>query len=243
VKVLKRPTPVRIPYESDESHAPPTSGGPSGRAASDQYVITFKQSVLDWELVGRRDLKTPAPGWPSVTSSDVAEDAVASILRRLPHDVLEEVLLVLAEAETEEIADTVWGRPPELGEVLSATLWHHDESRLRLESVVSQTHSVEQVASQLGVDAAKVHALIADGALSAVVAEGNVRLPRWQFDEEGQVRPGLAELVAAFPGSAVALAHWVEREHPDLGDSPRNALALGRQKDVIFAATRGFGIA
>ena len=60
-----------------------------------------------------------------------------------------------------------------------------------------------------------------------------MRLPAWQF-ADGRVLTGLAEVIAAWPGTKLSLAVWARAPCPDLGGlTPADALAAGRVRAVL----------
>ncbi|HVM36664.1 MAG TPA: hypothetical protein VM784_15170 [Actinomycetota bacterium] len=99
--------------------------------------------------------------------------------------------------------------------------------------------SVAEAATSAGLPEAELLRLIETGLLSALRVDEEWRIPDWQFGEQGQLIAGISSIIRAFAGSTAALAAWVEREHPDLGLTPRAALLEGRVDEVVYAANRG----
>lgn len=74
--------------------------------------------------------------------------------------------------------------------------------------------------------------------LRVVTADGDHLYPVWQF-ENGRLQPGLAEVLAMFPESAVdgwTLAAWLRTPDPDLGEAPWNLLTRGEFDAVRVVA-------
>jgi hypothetical protein len=70
--------------------------------------------------------------------------------------------------------------------------------------------------------------------LRVITADGDHLYPVWQF-LEGQLVPGLAEVLSLFPERAVdgwTLAAWLRTPDPDLGEPPIEALARGELDSV-----------
>lgn len=102
--------------------------------------------------------------------------------------------------------------------------------------------TAEQVAHQLGLDSEKtdirVNAWIKEGRLFSVTHHGEVLLPAYAFDNEGEPRPIINTLLTLFDGkkSPVALAAWFASINGWLsGVAPKQALAL-HPEQVLHAA-------
>jgi len=126
-----------------------------------------------------------------------------------------------------------------LGDVLAATLWHASEHSSKARAAAVRSLSVAEAATSAGLPEAELLRLIETGLLSALRVDEEWRIPDWQFGEQGQLIAGISSIIRAFAGSTAALAAWVEREHPDLGLTPRAALLEGRVDEVVYAANRG----
>ncbi len=62
-------------------------------------------------------------------------------------------------------------------------------------------------------------------------------VPRWQLDSDGEVLPGVADLIRAFPAGYSALASWSVRPNGDLGGLvPRDLITRGDWEPVVAVA-------
>lgn len=74
---------------------------------------------------------------------------------------------------------------------------------------------VAEVASALRVSRARVRQRVVERTLYAIRIDNEWRFPRWQFDELGQVVPGIAAVVSALPTSLHPVAVWRFMSEPD----------------------------
>lgn len=73
----------------------------------------------------------------------------------------------------------------------------------------------------------------------AAEAEARASLPAgWDRASDGQPLPHLADVRGVYPGSGLSFAVWMTTPNADLrGSTPARALADGRHKAVLEAAT------
>jgi hypothetical protein len=91
-----------------------------------------------------------------------------------------------------------------------------------------------------GISRQAVASKAARGRLLQLVTQDGVRVyPIWQFMSDGQVLPGLPEVLATFRGSGIdnwTLAGWLRSVDPGLGEAPYEALVRGEAARVLAAA-------
>ncbi len=129
-----------------------------------------------------------------------------------------------AAAETDELDDALWGPPPTADELTAtrrdALVAHQDALR----SVLANSLTRKETAELLGVTPQAVSKRHAAGALVAISRGREHRFPEWQFHDGGTL-PGLADVIHAYPGGALALSSWAVAPNPDLNHvSPAAAL-------------------
>lgn len=212
----------------------PITGARQSRTPSMIRMRTFKEQVLDWFP---RELEAQAEEIPSHASQ-----AIIEALRRLPSATQRELRSMIESLDV-EVSEELWGPAPELSEVVESMLWHEAEDTARRDRTSRDSRSVGEVARLMGLSEDSVLELVENRSLSAIRVAGAVVIPDWQFDSENSLIPGVQALIPVFPGTDAALAEWVERQHPDLGESPRVALLRGRIDEVVSAASSGAGIA
>jgi hypothetical protein len=195
----------------------------------------MKERILRWEKPTKVNLHRTS----SLSRSD---SEVLEAIRRMPDGVRRELATLLRTYQL-DVDPSLWGEDPDLSEAVEAALWHGAEFAQRQTRVLAQSLSLEEAAAAASLPQTDIAQLAEVRAVSTVAAGSEIRLPGWQFDDAGRLLPDLGPLIAVFPGTAVALAEWVERENVDLGCTPREALTSGERDAVVFAATRGSGIA
>jgi hypothetical protein len=106
--------------------------------------------------------------------------------------------------------------------------------------------SVSDAAELLGVDGSRVRHRVADGAMYGFKVGGRLRLPRWQFTEDGEPLPGLRTVLAALPVDLhpLEVAGFMSTSDPDLlvadqPTSPRDWLAAGGSAAIVAELARG----
>jgi hypothetical protein len=112
--------------------------------------------------------------------------------------------------------------------------------RLR-ESLLEGALTAPQVAEILGTSRQTPHDRVKSGTLLAVLDNGVLRFPAWQFDPEGPDRivPGLPRVTRALPSdmSSLAKVNWFVRSSPYLeGRTPLAALKDGDADRVVDLA-------
>ena len=141
-----------------------------------------------------------------------------------------------AADETDELDDTLWGSPPTDEQLTEA---RRIASRARddaLRSVLADARTRQQAAELLGISAQAVSKRHAAGMLVALSRGRELRFPSWQF-YEGSTLPGLADVIAAYPGGALALSMWATTANADLDRlAPAQALARRGGAERVLAA-------
>lgn len=114
--------------------------------------------------------------------------------------------------------------------------------RNRLAEDTGPFYNEQSLRRWLNVSGKDLEGQIADGRILACLTSDNHRVfPVWQFDKEGDVLAGIAEVISIFRGvgSPVgwALAKWLNVPNPDLGNERASALlARGEVAAVVEAA-------
>lgn len=151
-----------------------------------------------------------------------AEEIAERILSERSPELLVAVRERLSELNADGTADvdvSVWGQDPgsrQDGFKLA-------EVRAR---VLADSLTREQVAERLSVTPQAVSRRLGARGLVALHLGRELRFPAWQFDDDGP-RPGLAEVLAAWPGTKLALTVWATAPCADL-DGARPADELSR---------------
>ncbi len=162
----------------------------------------------------------------------VADDAPADLLNAF------EDALVQAAAGDEPAAldETLWGPEPSAEQLAHARRVaqraRQDELAIALADALTRDHA----ARLLGISPQAVSKRLAAGSLSALARGRELRFPAWQF-HEGATLPGLAEVLAAYPGSTLALTTWASTPNLDLdGATPAQMLARRGGVERVLAA-------
>lgn len=115
-----------------------------------------------------------------------------------------------------------------------------------LADAIRDSISVNDAAESLGVDGSRVRHRVADGALYGFKVGGRLRLPRWQFTEDGTPLPGLRTVLKALPDDLhpLELSGFMTTSDPDLVVSdhpttPRDWLAGGGAATIVAELARG----
>jgi hypothetical protein len=136
-----------------------------------------------------------------------------------------------------ELDETLWGPEPTEAEVRDARRGAHAVLDDYLGAALDDTLRRDEAAQRLGISPQAVSKRLAGGRLVALSRGREKRFPTWQFYEDG-VLPGLADLIAVFPGGALSLTNWATTPSPDLdGLPPAEGLARrGGVARVVEAA-------
>jgi hypothetical protein len=169
----------------------------------------------------------------------VADEAPADLISALD----DALAWVAAEDESDDLDATLWGPEPTAEQLARARRVAQRAQQDELAIVLADALTREQVARLLGVSAQAVSKRHAAGTLSALARGRELRFPAWQF-HEGAALPGLAELLAAYPGGALALSTWASTPNPDLdGLTPAQALARRDGVERVLAAIESISAA
>jgi hypothetical protein len=105
--------------------------------------------------------------------------------------------------------------------------------------------SVAEVASALGVTRARIRQRAAERTLHAIRGDDEWRFPRWQFDEHGRPRPGVATVMPEMPRDIhpLAVSDFMTHSNPDLEIrgrpvSPLEWLAADGEPEPVTAIAR-----
>jgi hypothetical protein len=140
-------------------------------------------------------------------------------------------------AATDELDESLWGPRPTDAEIARARRIGRAAELAALEVALADALSREEAAVRLGISPQAVSKRLAAGALVAL-SRGRTRwFPAWQFHEDG-VLPGLADVIAAYQGTSLALTVWATTPSADLGGlTPAKALTRrGGTARVVTAA-------
>ena len=151
------------------------------------------------------------------------------ILARIPNDLVAEYLQDLAEGlEAAGREVPYFGNLPGEDEVRSAALARFRRRLdLRFEAL-RESIPMDEYALLTGHSREDLMAAARSGRIASIRLRKRRFFPRWQFTEDLQVRPGVAELIAAFPGGASALTTWMTEPNQVLGDrTPAEVFASG----------------
>jgi hypothetical protein len=150
-------------------------------------------------------------------------------LRREPEDVE-----VWPEAEDEDprIAE-LFGPPPtveEMNRVRAPMTALRDAAE---GSVLERCVTVPATGGLIAISRRRVLRRIRHGRLVALRRDSTYFVPEWQFRGHGFLG-GVEHMIAAWPGSPLALADWAEQPSVDLDDrTPAQALADGDVRSVL----------
>lgn len=94
---------------------------------------------------------------------------------------------------------------------------------------------------QLGLDGPALRELIASKRVIALLWDGRLVFPEWQFDDNGEPLPIIRKVVDVFDGVATMfqVAAWLKTPQPFLDDvPPMRWHELGLPKDQLIAAAQ-----
>jgi hypothetical protein len=162
----------------------------------------------------------------------VAADAPVELLQ-----VIEDALSLAATSpEDAQLDEDVWGPPPTVEQLGEATAIGRGAVSDALRGALEEALTRDEAAQRLGITPQAVSKRLAAGSLVSL-RRGRVRwLPAWQFHADG-VLPALGDLIAAYPGDALALTSWVTTPSPDLGGAtPAQALTRRGGPQAVLEA-------
>ncbi|MGO9792699.1 MAG: wax ester/triacylglycerol synthase domain-containing protein [Solirubrobacteraceae bacterium] len=107
------------------------------------------------------------------------------------------------------------GRAPSAQQLVAAGEVGEQARRAAMADVLADALTREQAAERLGITAQAVSDQRKNGRLVVLRRDREWRLPRWQFGDDGAL-PGLPAVIAAWPGTSLALTVWAIKASPDL---------------------------
>lgn len=131
------------------------------------------------------------------------------------------------EAQTDGFDLASLGAAPTPAEVKAATLVGEGARREAMARVLADALTRDEAADRLGVTPQAISERLKAGKITAIRRGREWRFPAWQFDDDA-VLPGLANVIGAWPGTALALSAWATRPSVDL-DGRAPAQELGRR--------------
>lgn len=139
--------------------------------------------------------------------------------------------------ESDEPNESIWGPAPGEGDLAAARRAGAAAVDAALTVALSGALTEDQAALRLGISRQALSKRRTAGGLVELRRGGECHFPFWQF-YEGGLLPGLADLIAAYPGTDLALTTWALEPNPDL-DGLTPAAALTRSEvDRVLAAVR-----
>jgi hypothetical protein len=174
---------------------------------------------------------------PGISVRDLArevKDLEIEDLERL-RDALD---VLLADARPVPALDpAVWGEVPSPQRLAAAREVGERARETALAGALDGALTREQTAARLGVTPQAVSERMKAAKLTAIRRGREWRFPVWQFSDD-DVLPGLAELIAAWPSTPLALSTWATKPAFDLdGRAPAQELSRpGGAKRVLDLA-------
>lgn len=168
-------------------------------------------------------------------------DALRDEFGRHEPALAERVLDVLVEHRDghDNLDEAIWGPAPTLEEALTAEIRSHQLLQQARGQVLATTLSRAEAAERLGVGPQRISRLVTDGDLIALEADGQLRLPAWQFHPDtarGRLEH-IGEVARAHAGGPLTLTQWMLRPNPALaGRTPVDALIDDDHGSVVTAA-------
>jgi hypothetical protein len=198
-------------------------------------VATPEARRLAAELVKRL-------GKESFTAGELAAELVAVDQPMELITALEDALTSAAAAnEPDELDEALWGAAPTAEDLARARKVAQRAQREALQAVLAGALTRQDAAELLGVSPQAVSKRHAAGGLVAIARGREQFFPAWQF-HDGAVLPGLAAVIRAYPGSALALSTWATTPNPDLdGLTPERALTRPAGAERVLAAIDAIG--
>jgi excisionase family DNA binding protein len=126
--------------------------------------------------------------------------------------------------EEDDLDESVWGPDPTDDQLADARKQAARSLADALRAALDDALTRSEAAERLGITPQAVSKRLAAGGLVALRRGRERRFPAWQF-QDGDVLPGLADVIVAYPGSPLALTHWATTPSHDLdGATPAQAL-------------------
>ncbi len=184
-----------------------------------------------------------APAGPGTPDSSLQSEA-ASVMKRLlaeasPDELREIVQLADPTPSEEDTGASPWGPPPTPDQLADAVLANTRKSFAARRDVEHTSLPRSAVAAALGTSATAVTDRLEAGKLVGLKRGREWLIPSWQLhaDSRDGLVPGLADLIATFPGGPVSLSAWVKKPAVDLdGLTPLEALSKGHVDAVVRLA-------
>jgi hypothetical protein len=141
-----------------------------------------------------------------------------------------------AADETDEMDHTLWGASPADEQLTGARRIASRAHDNALPATLADARTRQQVAELLGISSQAVSKRLAGGKLVALSRGRELRFPAWQFFE-GSTLPGLADVIAVYPGGSLSLSTWAVTPNADLGRlAPADALVRRGGVERVLAA-------
>ena len=138
-------------------------------------------------------------------------------------------------ADGGDLDEALWGAQPGEGEIAAARITGEATVEKALEQALHGALTRDEAAERLGISPQAVSKRRAARSLVALRRGREWRLPAWQFHEDG-VLPGLRLLIAAYPGSPLALTMWATTPNADLdGLTPARAMLTARGIEWVLS--------
>lgn len=162
-------------------------------------------------------------------------DAVAGL-----HEGFSERISVLLDRRKEQIAQLSYEEARQLGSqgadaALAPLIWS---------AAVGEHWPTSTVTEFLHVTRQALHKRVVNSTLLGLPGRGTTWFPVWQFDlETHEVRAVVPEIIAAFreelgPVEPLVIASWATTDQPELGMSPDEWLAAGKDPAEVVRVAR-----
>ena len=165
-----------------------------------------------------------------LTARELAAELVAADSPAELIDAFDDALARAAAIEEQTLDESLWGAAPTKQDLAQARRVKQRAQDEALVAVLADAHSRAQAAALLGISPQAVSKRHAAGALVALPRGRELYFPSWQF-ADGAALPGLTEVIAAYPGSPLALSSWATTSNIDL-DRATPAQLLARRGGV-----------
>lgn len=165
-----------------------------------------------------------------LTARELAEELVAADSPAALIGAFDDALARAATVNEQTLDEQLWGKPPTDEELVQARRVAQRAQQEALAGVLADALSRGQAAELLGISPQAVSKRHAAGALIALSRGRELYFPGWQF-ADGAAVPGLADVIAAYPGSPLALSAWAVAPNADL-DRAAPAQVLTRRGGV-----------